>query len=135
MNRLILDTQCLLSAVSAASRGQETPLAQLWRGFRRREVLLVFSETSLLEVQRVLDYAGVARLGITSGTAFAAARDLLRLGEYHAAVPAYEWPSLSDPKDWFLLDLLFHSGADALLTRDRQVLKAGAALGLPVRAP
>lgn len=135
MRRLILDTQCLLSAVAGHSQGRQTPLALLWQDFRRRELTLVFGETSLLEVQRVLDYPAVARLGITPGTAFTAAKDLLMLGEYCAPVPAHQWPSLSDRGDWFLLDLLYHSAADALLTRDRQVLKAGRALGLPVQPP
>ena len=55
MTRLILDTQCLLSAISASHQGRGTPLATLWGGFRRREVMLVFSEPLLLEVRRVLD--------------------------------------------------------------------------------
>lgn len=135
MKRLILDTQCLLSAVSGHSQGLSTPLALLWQGFRRREVTLVFSEASLLEIQRVLDYSGVSRLGITPGTAFIAASDLLMLGEYHSPVTASTWPSLSDRGDWFLFDLLYHSAADALVSRDRQVLKAGQALGLPVVRP
>ncbi|SEJ92995.1 hypothetical protein SAMN04488058_1408 [Deinococcus reticulitermitis] len=62
MRRLILETQFLLSEVSAASWGRETPLAQIWREFRRRELALVFSEASLLEVQRVLDSPAVAPL-------------------------------------------------------------------------
>lgn len=135
MKRLILDTQCLLSAISAYHQGKTTPLATLWSEFRRREMLLVFSEPLLLEVQRVLDYPSTTRLGITSGQAFAASSSLLMLGEYHAPVPRYSWPSLSDPNDWFLLDLLYYSAADALVTRDRRVLRAGQALGLPVRAP
>ncbi|GAA5504092.1 hypothetical protein Dxin01_03860 [Deinococcus xinjiangensis] len=135
MNRLILDTQCLLSAISGYHQDRETSLASIWAAFRRREVVLVFSEASLSELQRVLDYPGVTRLNITSGQAFAAASQLLMLGEYHAPVPSYSWPSLTDKKDWFLLDLLYHSEADALISRDKRVLEAGVALGLPVREP
>lgn len=135
MTRLILDTQCLLSALSGYHQNKNTPLALLWAQFRRREVILVFSEASLSEVQRVLDYPSITRLKITSGQAFAAASQLLMLGEYHAPVPTYSWPSLADRKDWFLLDLLYHSGADALISRDKRVVQAGTTLGLPIRQP
>lgn len=135
MKRLILDTQCLLSAVSGYHQHKSTSLAAIWAAFRRRELILVFSEVSLTEIQRVLDYASVRQLNITSGQAFAAASQLLLLGEYHAPVPTYSWPSLTDEKDWFLLDLLYHSEADALISRDKRVLQAGVALGLPIRKP
>lgn len=52
-----------------------------------------------------------------------------------APVAHYEWPSLSDIKDWYLLDLLFDSGADALVTEDKQILKAGRFLKLEVLRP
>lgn len=135
MTRLILDTQCLLSAISGYHQHKSTPLASLWAQFRCHEVILVFSEASLLEIQRVLDYPSMLRLNITSGQSFAAAAHLLMLGEYHARVPSYSWPSLSDKKDWFLFDLLYHSAAEALISRDKRVLQAGAVLGLPVRKP
>lgn len=73
MKRLILDTQCLLSAVSGYHQHKSTSLAAIWAAFRRRELILVFSEVSLTEIQRVLDYASVRQLNITSGQAFAAA--------------------------------------------------------------
>ena len=110
-------------------------MARIWRDFRTREIQLVFSEILLLEVQRVLDYPSVARLGISSGTAFSAATELLLLGEYHAPLPHFNWPTLTDPDDWHLFDLLYHAEADALITRDTQVLKAGRTLGLPARLP
>lgn len=135
MRRLILDTQCLLSAVAAHAQGRDTKLAHVWRTFRARETQLVFGEALLLETQRVLDYASVARLGITSGMAFAAAADLLLLGKYHAPVVRHSWPSLSDPNDWHLLDLLYVAQPDALVTRDARVLAAGRALGMPVKMP
>lgn len=135
MRRLILDTQCFLSAVAAHAHGRDTALARTWQAFRTRELGLVFGETLLLEIQRVLDYPSVARLGISAGMAFTAATELLLLGEYAAPVPAISWPTLSDRNDWHLFDLLYHTGADALVTRDVQVLKAGRVLGMPVFSP
>jgi len=47
-------------------------------------------------------------------------------------VKRLEWPTLRDPKDWYLLDLLAATSADALLTLDRKLLEAGEALSLNV---
>ena len=41
----------------------------------------------------------------------------------------------TDPKDWYLFDLLFEARTDALVTQDWAVLRAGKALGLPVLHP
>jgi hypothetical protein len=49
-------------------------------------------------------------------------------------VSHFDWPTLTDPKDWYLFDLLFEARTDAL-TQDRAVLKAGKVLGLPVLHP
>jgi predicted nucleic acid-binding protein len=47
-------------------------------------------------------------------------------------VNRYDWPSLKDKKDWYLLNLLFDSGADGLITQDQRVLEAGKFLEMPV---
>jgi hypothetical protein len=73
------------------------------------------------------------KLGAADG--FSVARDLLLLGEYVSPVPRFDWPTLTDPKDWYLFDLLFEARTDALVTQDRAVLKAGKALDLPVLHP
>ncbi len=131
--RLILDANVLLNAITAPS---STILGRLHTRFRRGEVRVVFSEVLLTEFQSILEYPRIVerfKLGAADG--FGVARDLLLLGEYVAPVPRFDWPSLSDPKGWYLLDLLFEAQADALVTQDRAVLVAGAALGLPVWHP
>lgn len=89
----------------------------------------------LSEIERILSYPKVIALGVTPALAFSTAVDLLHLGEYWPNVARYDWPSVSDPKDWYLFDLLFTSGADALITQDRGILRAGMALQLPVLHP
>ena len=89
----------------------------------------------LVELERILTYPKVLALGVTPSLTFAAAVDLLQLGEYWPIVPRYDWPSVNDLKDWYLFDLLFEAQADALVTQDRGLLSAGEALGLPVMAP
>lgn len=135
MTRLILDTQCLLSAIRGHGKGEQTILATIWRGHLTAEIRLLHSEASLDEIARVLDYESIKPMKITPSMAFSAAVSLLLLGEYVAPVPRLSWPSLSDPDDWYLLDLLYHSNADALLSRDTQVLKAGRHLSLPIFSP
>ena len=66
---------------------------------------------------------------------FQFATQLFQIGEYYASVPAHDWPSCPDRKDWYLLDLLMASGADALISKDRHLLRLREALGLPVFEP
>ena len=113
----------------------EGVLRRLYLSFRRGDCAFVLSADHLAELERVLSYPKVLALGVTPARAFAAAVDLLRLGEYWANVARYDWPSVGDAKDWYLFDLLFASGADALVTQDGSLLRAGAALGLPVLHP
>ena len=46
-----------------------------------------------------------------------------------------DWDSLSDKKDWWMLDLAFDSGADFIVTRDKKVLKAANASGFVALKP
>jgi putative PIN family toxin of toxin-antitoxin system len=140
--RLILDANVLLNAITAPPN---TILGRLNSRFRRFEIRVVFSEALLTEFQQILEYPRIkAQFKLGAADGFAVARDLLLLGEYVSPVPAhghgayvprFDWPTLTDPKDWYLLDLLFEARTDALVTQDSAVLKAGTALGLPVLHP
>ncbi|MCL6527269.1 MAG: putative toxin-antitoxin system toxin component, PIN family [Thermaceae bacterium] len=127
--RLILDTNVLLSGLM----GRPGTMAhRLYKQFERGEVRLVFSASLLSEIQDVVGYPGILARGMSPGLAFKLARDLYELGEYYPKVERYDWPSLPDRKDWFLLDLLYTSAASALLTQDERLREAGQKLGLPV---
>lgn len=131
--RLILDANVLLNAITTPA---STILGQLYARFRRGEIRVLFSEGLLSEFQQILIYPRIKeRFQLEAGDGFAVARDLLLLGEYVSPVPRFDWPTLTDPKDWYLLDLLFEAKADALVTQDHAVLRAGDALGLPVLHP
>jgi putative PIN family toxin of toxin-antitoxin system len=131
--RLILDANVLLNAITAPPN---TILGRLNSRFRRFEIRVVFSEALLTEFQQILEYPRIkAQFKLGAADGFAVARDLLLLGEYVSPVPHYDWPTLTDPKDWYLFDLLFEARTDALVTQDSAVLKAGTALGLPVLHP
>jgi uncharacterized protein len=131
--RLILDVNVLLNAITT---DPATIFGRLYERFRRGEVRFVSSESLLFEFGRILDYPRIqTQFRISPASSFAVARDLLLLGEYIEYVPNFDWPSLHDPKDWYLLDLLLESQANALITQDQGVIKAGKALDLPVLHP
>jgi putative PIN family toxin of toxin-antitoxin system len=126
--RVILDANVLLNAITAPP---STILGRLHTRFRHFEIRVVFSEALLSEFQQILEYPHIqTRFKLGADDGFSVARDLLLLGEYVSPVPRFDWPTLTDPKDWYLLDLLFEARTDSLVTQDRAVLKAGKALGL-----
>jgi putative PIN family toxin of toxin-antitoxin system len=131
--RVILDANVLLNAITAPTN---TILGRLHTRFRHNEIRVVFSEALLSEFQQILEYPHIqTRFKLGAADGFSVARDLLLLGEYVSPVPRFDWPTLTDPKDWYLFDLLFEARTDALVTQDRAVLKAGKALDLPVLHP
>jgi putative PIN family toxin of toxin-antitoxin system len=131
--RVILDANVLLNAITAPP---STILGRLHTRFRHFEIRVVFSEALLSEFQQILEYPHIqTRFKLGADDGFSVARDLLLLGEYVSPVPRFDWPTLTDPKDWYLLDLLFEARTDSLVTQDRAVLKAGKALGLLVLHP
>jgi putative PIN family toxin of toxin-antitoxin system len=130
--RLIIDINVLLNGIG----GNDNSInRRLYDAFLRAEIRLVFSEEWLLEFERVLAYPAMTRLGIGSSTVARTMRELFLLGEFIAPVPQLDWDSLRDKKDWYLLDLLFFTTPNALITQDKKVLTAGIALGLPVVHP
>lgn len=130
--RLVVDVNAILNGVTGRP---DSILRRLYLRFRGGEVRFVASAALLEELGRVVGYPKVQALGVTPPIAFAVAADLLLLGEYVERVPEYDWPSLSDRYDWYLLDLLFESAADALVTQDAAVLEAAKALGMPALHP
>ena len=108
---------------------------ELYQAFKRNECEFISSEELIEELRRVLTYEAILALGVTPAIAVTVVYHLLHLGSYYDEVETFDWPSLSDKKDWYLLDLLFASNADALITRDKAVLKAGKSLNLPVIHP
>jgi putative PIN family toxin of toxin-antitoxin system len=129
VSRLIPDANILLRGIAGRGLAKE-----LYASFTRAKVHFVVSAELMAELNRVLTYPRVLKLGlgITPSMAFSLALELMYISEFFSTAPKYEWPSLSDVKDWYLLDLLFESAADGLVTEDKQLLKAGKKLGMPV---
>ncbi len=126
---VIADINVLLNGITGRSN---TLSRRIYEAFQRGELQFVISEALLAELENVFDYSTVMALGVTPRTAARVMRELMLLGEYIAPVPRYDWDSLPDTKDWYLLDLLFESRADALVTQDKKILSTGAKLRMPV---
>ena len=132
--RLIPDINVLLSGM-AGTRG---PAVELYALARRFEIIWVLCEGHFDELTRVLAYPQVRRLGqhpLEPAQAFGIASELHRIGEYHARLERFSWPSCPDPQDWYLLDLLMTADADGLVTHDRHLLAAGERLELNIFPP
>lgn len=130
--RVIPDMNVLLNGIT----GRPDSLnRRLYGQFTRGLVRFVICEPWLEEFERVLTYPPVLQLGITPTLVSRTMRELLLLGEYIAPVPQFDWPGLSDRNDWFLLDLLWESQADALVTQDTKVHRYGQKFGMPILKP
>jgi putative PIN family toxin of toxin-antitoxin system len=127
--RLIADINVLLPGMA----GTRATLAErLYRQFYRGNLRFIFSSSYLDELERVVDYPRIERFNLTRGQTLRLVRNLYDFGEYLPMVPKYDWPSLTDKKDWYLLNLLVEAKTDGLITQDKKVLAAGQKLEMPV---
>ncbi|KQR15463.1 toxin-antitoxin system toxin component, PIN family protein [Deinococcus sp. Leaf326] len=131
--RLIPDINVLLSGLT----GTVGPARELFLAAQRFDVLFVLADEHFVELQRVLTYPQVLALGggISAAEAFGLATGLYRVAQVVSPLQRYDWPSCPDPKDWYLLDLLITSGADAIVSKDAHLLRVKNKLGVPVYEP
>lgn len=97
-------------------------------------VQLALSNEWLRELQDVLSRVFISERHPKPVRAFRAGMTLGLMGELYRP-ERFDWVSLTDPKDWGLLDLAFASGADYIITRDKRVLSAAKKLGFDVLTP
>ena len=130
--RVIPDVNVLLNGITGKPGSLNR---RLYEGFTHGLVQFVISEPWLEEFERVLNYPQVINLGITPSLVAKTMRELLLLADYVAPVPRFDWTGLGDLKDWYLLDLLWESGCDGLITQDSKVHRYGQKYGLPIYKP
>ena len=128
---VVIDTMIVLGAIIGKPNGSD---ARVLRLVETGSLRLASSDAWLRELSDVLSRPEISALVSDPGRAFRAA---LTVGTTGAAYrpERFDWPTLSDPKDWWMLDLAFESGADVIITRDKKVLKAAPKLGFEALTP
>ena len=127
----VIDTMIVVSGMIGKPNGSDAKILSL---IETGQLRLVLSDAGLLEFADVIsrDFvkqhfplpARVFRVGLTLGM----------MGMLHRP-ERFDWTSLSDPKDWWLLDLAFSAEADYIVTRDKKVLVAANSLGFSAVTP
>lgn len=97
-------------------------------------VQLALSDEWLRELHDVLSRAFISERRPKPDRAFRAGMTLGLMGELYRP-ERFDWVSLTDSKDWWMLDLAFASGADYIVTRDKRVLSAAKKLGFDALTP
>jgi predicted nucleic acid-binding protein len=98
------------------------------------QVRLALSDDWLRELSDVLSRDFILEHQQHPGRTFRAGLTLGLMGELFRP-ERFDWVSLSDQKDWWMLDLAFDSAADFLVTRDKKVIRAAKGLGFDVATP
>ena len=122
----------VLSAIF--SDDADGPSAAVISAVATGDVRLAISDDQLSELVRVTGYEGVEDLVGRPVRAFEVALDIGTMGlMYHPR--RLDWPSLRDPKDGWIFDLAYASGADFIVSNDNAVRDAADALGFVALPP
>ena len=97
-------------------------------------VRLALSDAWLIELYRVFGYPDIKKYLPDPARVFRAASSLSLMGQLFQP-RKLDWPSLSDPKDWWILDLADAAQADVIVTFDKAVIKAAKRLNMTVQSP
>ena len=128
---VVVDTMIVVGAVIGKPSGSD---ARVLRLVETGALRLASSDAWLRELSDVLSRPEITELVADSGRAFRAALTLGTMGALYRP-ERFDWPTLTDAKDWWMLDLAYDSGADIIVTRDTKVLKAASKLGFEALRP
>ena len=117
---IVLDTGIVVSALVGP---EDTPHHRLIERVASGGVLLALSDASLSELSRVVGYPDVEPQIRSAARALRYGLDLGVMG-YTYRPTRYDWPSVADRKDWWMLDLAWAAGADCIVTRDPHLTEA-----------
>jgi putative PIN family toxin of toxin-antitoxin system len=116
--------------VAAVKGHPEASSARVIREVATGGLRLALSDAFLSEVAHVMKDPEVDRSIGSAGRAFEIALDLGVMGVLYRP-RRYDWPSLRDSNDWWLLDLAFEAGADFIVTWDPDLLDYASDRGEP----
>lgn len=110
---------------------------QILRAVATGEVVLAVSDEGYRELIRVMGYDDVKAKVTDPARAVAIALDVGMAGNLYQP-RRYDWPTVRDPKDGWLLDLAYESGAEHVVTDDPHLIGQRPALeelGFSIIAP
>jgi putative PIN family toxin of toxin-antitoxin system len=128
---IVLDTAVVVTALLG---GPESSNAAMIREIATGGVRLALSDDFLSELTRKVQDPNVEGKIGSAGRAFEIALDLAFMGLHHRP-RRHPWRALRDPNDRWILDLAFDSGADYVVTWDRDLIDDAPPLGFEVRTP
>jgi putative PIN family toxin of toxin-antitoxin system len=128
---IVLDTMIVVGGLIGRTTGADAKVMHL---IETGGVRLASSDAWLRELQDVLTRPVILEAVADPSRLVRAALTLGVMGALYRPT-RFDWPSLTDQKDWWMLDLAFESGADAIVTRDKKVLRAAAKLGFQAVTP
>ncbi len=110
---------------------------QILRAVATADLLLAVSDAGHRELVRVMGYENIQANCKNPQRAVAVALDIGTMATlYHP--PRFDWPTVPDPNDGWLLDLAYESGAAHVVTDDQHLLRHRPALkemGFSILAP
>jgi putative PIN family toxin of toxin-antitoxin system len=122
---IVLDTMVIVAAVSGNPEGAS---AMAVRAIASGEATLAISDDYLSELVRVMGYPAIEERIERPVRAFETALDVGAMGVmYHPR--RLDWPTLRDVGDNWVFDLAYESGADYIVTIDRDIRDAASELG------
>jgi len=104
---VVLDTVVVVRSIIGRRDGAD---ALVLRAVATGDVRLAVSDDGLRELQRVMGYESVRERIADPSRAFAVGLDIGVMGKLFRP-RRYDWPTLPDPKDRWVLDLAYEAGS------------------------
>jgi putative PIN family toxin of toxin-antitoxin system len=128
---IVLDTMVVVSGIIGKQTASD---ALVLHAIETGQVRLALSDDWLRELGDVLSRDFILAHEQHPGRTFRAGLTLGLMGELFRP-ERFDWTSLSDKKDWWMLNLAFTSAADLIVTRDKKVIRAAVNLGFDAVTP
>ncbi len=128
---IIVDTGVVVRALIGAENSSSYGLV---RAIGAGEFRLALSDEFLRELSEVVGYPRVEARIVSPSRAFRMALDVGVMGEMHYP-RRLDWPSVPDPRDWWILDLAWSSEADYIVSWDPHLTDTDLPLPLEVVIP
>lgn len=128
---IVLDTSVVVSALVGPAG---SPHDQLIDKVASGDVLLALSDDFLRESSRVVGYPDIEPRIVSAARAVRYGLELGVMGKL-LPTPRHDWPSVSDPKDGWMLDLAWTVQADCIVSRDPHLTRAAMPFPVEVLEP